>query len=140
MLKHGEEVMCRLLLLLLVLLDHFHCVVVLQQEGDGFVRAKGGWLDGFVGGRWLLMAWRTLLHEGLLMTWDWLLRVVQERQKLADIGLGQQGMLKPFKVEWRACGTTAQCLLTFRPLYLFIRISSLHLLINMVKHRGLFRL
>jgi hypothetical protein len=43
------------------------------------VRAKGGWLDGFVGGRWLLMAWRTLLHEGLLMTWDWLLRVVQER-------------------------------------------------------------
>lgn len=79
MLKHGEEVMCRLLLLLLVLLDHFHCVVVLQQEGDGFVRAKGGWLDGFVGVRWLLMAWRTLLHEGLLMTWDWLLRVVQER-------------------------------------------------------------
>ena len=79
MLKHGEEVMCRLLLLLLVLLDHFYCVVVLHQEGDGFGRTEHGWLYGFGGGRWLLLDWRALLYEGLLKTWDWLLRIVQER-------------------------------------------------------------
>lgn len=140
MLKHGEEVMCRLLLLLLVLLDHFHCVVVLQQEGDGFGRTEDGLLDGFGGGRWLLLDLRALLYEGLLKTWDWLMRIVQERQKLADVGLRQQSLLKPFEVEWRACGTTAHCLLTFRPLYLFIRNSILHLLINRVKNRGLLRL